>query len=79
MNGMVGRFNGRISKLLQQNRFDSRADLETTLLNYLKLSNHHSPQRAIGAKTPIQALNEGQQKNPELFLTRAYHQTGLGT
>jgi transposase len=31
-NGMVERFNGRISALLKQTRFDSRADLETTLL-----------------------------------------------
>jgi hypothetical protein len=37
---------------------DSQADLVTTLLNYLKLYNHHIPQRAIGAKTPIQALEE---------------------
>jgi len=42
-NGMVERFNGRISELLQQTRFDSRAGLETTLLNYLKLYNHHIP------------------------------------
>ena len=33
-NGMVERFNSRISELLQQTRFDSRADLEATLLNY---------------------------------------------
>jgi hypothetical protein len=45
-NGMVERFNGRISELLQQTRFDSAADLEKTLLNYLKLYNHHVPQRA---------------------------------
>jgi transposase InsO family protein len=76
-NGMVERFNGRISELLQQTRFDSRADLETTLLNYLKLYNHHIPQRAIGAKTPIQALKEWQQKKPELFVKRVYDQTGL--
>ncbi|UOD29980.1 hypothetical protein INH39_32285 [Massilia violaceinigra] len=38
---MVERFNGRISELLQQTRFDSQADLKTTLLNYLKLYNHH--------------------------------------
>jgi hypothetical protein len=50
-NGMVERFNGRISELLKQTRFDSRADLETTLLNYLKLYNHHIPQRPIGTKT----------------------------
>jgi len=76
-NGMVERFNGRISELLQQTRFDSRADLETTLLNYLKLYNHHIPQRAIGAKTPIQALKEWQQTRPELFVKRVYDQTGL--
>ena len=78
-NGMVELFNGRISELLQQTRFDSRADLETTLLNYLKLYNHHIPQRAIGAKTPIQALKEWQQKKPELFVKRVYDQTGLGS
>jgi transposase InsO family protein len=76
-NGMVERFNGRISELLQQTRFDSRADLETTLLNYLKLYNHHIPQRAIGAKIPIQALKEWQQKKPELFVKRVYDQMGL--
>lgn len=41
-NGMVERFNGRINELLQQTRFDSRADLQATLLNYLKLF-HNAP------------------------------------
>jgi transposase InsO family protein len=76
-NGMVERFNGRISELLQQTRFDSSADLETTLLNYLKLYNHHIPQRAIGSTTPIHALKEWQQRKPELFVKRVYDQTGL--
>ena len=76
-NGMVERFNGRINELLQQTRFDSRADLQATLLNYLKLYNHHIPQRAIGSKTPILALKEWQQKRPELFVKRVYDQTGL--
>ena len=58
-NGMVERFNGRINELLQQTRFDSRADLQATLLNYLKLYNH---QRAIGSKTPVFSLKEWQQK-----------------
>ena len=75
---MVKRFNGRISELLQQTRFDSRADLETTMLNYLKLYNHHIPQRTIGAKTPIQAFKEWQQKKPDLFVKRVSDQTGLG-
>ena len=74
---MVERFNGRINELLQQTRFDSRADLQTTLLNYLKLYNHHIPQRAIGSKTPLLALKQWQQKRPELFVKRIYDQTGL--
>ena len=78
-NGMVERFNGRINELLQQTRFDSRADLQATLQNYLKLYNHHIPQRAIGSKTPILALKEWQQKRPELFVKRVYDQTGLDT
>jgi len=48
-----------------------------TLLNYLKLYNHHIPQRAIGSKTPVLALKEWQQKRPELFVKRVYDQTGL--
>jgi transposase InsO family protein len=78
-NGMVERFNGRINELLQQTRFDSRADLQATLMNYLKLYNHHIPQRALDAKTPILALKEWQQKRPELFVKRVYDQTGLDT
>jgi transposase InsO family protein len=58
-NGMVERFNGRINELLQQTRFESRADLQATLLNYLKLYNHHIPQRAIGSKTPISHSKNG--------------------
>lgn len=74
---MAERFNGRINELLQQARFDSRADLQTILLNYLKLYNHHIPQRAIGSKTPVLVLKEWQQKRPELFIKRVYDQTGL--
>jgi hypothetical protein len=73
----IGDVNGRISELLQQTRVDSRADLETTLLNYLKLYNYHIPQRAIGTRTPIQALKEWQQQKPDLFVKRVYDQTGL--
>ena len=67
----------RVNELLQQTRFDSRADLQATLLNYLKLYNHHIPQRALDAKTPILALKEWKQKRPELFVKRVYDQTGL--
>ena len=58
-------------------RFDSRADLQTTLMNYLKLYNHHIPQRALDAKTPVLALKEWQQKQPDLFVKRVFEQAGL--
>jgi len=67
---MVERFNRRINELLQQTRFNRRVDLQATLLNYLKLYNHHIPQRALGSKTPALALKEWQQNRPELFVKR---------
>lgn len=74
---MVERYNGRINELLQQTRFDSRADLQAILMNYLKLYNRHIPQRALDAKTPILALKEWREKRSEIFVKRAYDQTGL--
>jgi len=67
---MVERFNMRINERLQQTRFDCRADLETTLMNRLKLYNRHIPQRAIDSKNSILALKEWQKKCLELFVKR---------
>jgi len=53
--------------------------LEEAYDDYLKLYNHHIPQRSLDAKTPILALKEWQQKRPELFVKRVYDQTGLDT
>jgi len=58
MNGMVERFNGRISKVLQQTRFASAAELASTLQNHLKLYNHHIPQRALEHIAPVDAMSE---------------------
>lgn len=60
-NGMVERFNGRISEVLATHQFDSRADLETTLKRYYHLYNHYIPQKALRQRTPIQALKDWQQ------------------
>ncbi len=76
-NGMVERFNGRISDILATTRFDGRADLETTLKSYLQLYNHHLPQRSLNHQTPIQALKDWQLKHPDLFVRRVYDQAGL--
>ncbi len=55
---MVERFNGRISDIVNQTRFGSAAELESTLRNYVKIYNNSIPQRALKHQTPIQALKE---------------------
>lgn len=76
-NGMVERFNGRISEIVRQTQFSSAAELESTLRGYLKIYNNSIPQRALNHMTPIQALKEWQAKKPELFVKRVYNQAGL--
>ena len=76
-NGMVERFNGRISELVKQTRFASAAELETTLMLYLKTYNHSIAQRALKHLTPVAALKKWQQEKPELFVKRVYNQAGL--
>ena len=78
-NGMVERFNGRISELVKQTRFTSAQELETTLELYLKTYNHHIPQRALHHLSPVQALKDWQRRKPELFVKRVYEQSGLDT
>ncbi|CUJ48676.1 Integrase core domain [Achromobacter sp. 2789STDY5608633] len=78
-NGMVERFNGRISEVVSQTRFASAAELETTLERYVKTYNQQIPQRALDHRSPVQALKEWQNKKPELFKKRVYNQAGLDT
>ena len=78
-NGMVERFNGRISEIVRQTRFASAAQLEATLMNYLQTYNHHIPQRALKHVSPVQALKDWYAKKPELFKKRVYKQAGLDT
>jgi transposase InsO family protein len=76
-NGMVERFNGRISEVVQQTRFASGAELEATLNSYMLTYNHHIPQRALGHLSPVDALKSWRKKKPELFLKRVYKQAEL--
>ena len=78
-NGMVERFNGRISDLLNQTRFQSAAELDNTLSHYLSTYNHFIPQRALKHQTPIQALQKWRTEKPQLFVKRIYKQPGLDT
>ena len=73
-NGMVERFNGRISDVLKTTHFRSSDDLKTTLMRYVKLYNHHIPQKALGHITPNQALKDWSEKQPEMFTKRIYNQ-----
>lgn len=76
-NGMVERFNGRISDILATTRFRSRDDLQTTIERYLRLYNEHLPQRALGHQTPLQAVRAWRKKRPELFVRKPKNQVGL--
>ena len=46
-NGMVERFNGRISDILKTHHFHSGEDLRATLHRYVDLYNHQLPQAAL--------------------------------
>ena len=76
-NGMVERFNGRISDILATTRFRSRDDLQTTITRYGKLYNEHLPQKALGHKTPLQAIRAWREEKPELFIRKLKNQTVL--
>ena len=78
-NGMVERFNGRISHVLNTNRFESGEGLEQTLGRYVWLYNHHLPQKALNHETPIQALKRWQSTHPELFAKQVRDRPGPDT
>jgi transposase InsO family protein len=51
-NGMVKRFNGRISCILKTTRFNSADHLNQTLINYMKVYNYSIPQKSTRAYHP---------------------------
>ena len=69
-NGMVERFNGRIADVLKTHRFNSREDMEQTLLRYVALYNHQLPQSALKSSTPMQAMKEWYQTSSVRFISR---------
>ena len=78
-NGMVERFNGRISEVLATTRFNGKEDLKQTLKRYVTLYNDHIPQQALHHQTPIQTLKDWQRRRPELFHKRVIDQPGRDT
>jgi transposase-like protein len=76
-NGMVERFNGRISHVVKTTHFANAEEMTTTLGQYMKLYNQHIVQRNLGHSTPVQTLKEWYRKKPELFKKKVYNQSGL--
>ncbi|ADC62730.1 IS481 family transposase [Allochromatium vinosum] len=78
-NGLIERFNGRISEVLTTSRFDSAESLAQTIERSVQVYNQHIPQKALGHIAPIQALKDWHEKRPELFKKRVYNLRGLDT
>jgi transposase InsO family protein len=78
-NGLVERFNGRISEIVRQTRLKSGAELEATLTAYCSTYNYHIPQRSLEHRSPVQALQAWCVAKPELFKRAVYKQAGLDT
>ena len=76
-NGMVERFNGRISDIVNQARFMSATEMDDTLRHYLSNYNHLIARRALTYQKPIRALQKWRAEKPELFVKRVYKLTGL--
>lgn len=75
-NGMVERFNGRVSDVLNTHRFVSGQDMQQTLVRYTALYNHQFPQSALKSKTPIQAMKDWYKTHPHLFHNAPYDRPG---
>ena len=64
---MVERFNRCDAKVLATRRYDSAQDLETTLLRYVWIYNHHLPQKALGRRCPMDAMKQWYADKSHLF------------
>lgn len=76
--GLVERFNGRISNVLSTRRYVSGEDLKQTLKRYAWLYNHHIPKQVLRHQSPMAAMKGWQVKRPELFTKRLVNHAGLG-
>jgi len=66
-NGLVERFNGRISEVLGSVHLRNREELEATLSRYRRLYNHQIPQKALDGRTPVEVLKRYYESNPDRF------------
>lgn len=75
--GMVERCKGRISQVIKPTRFALAAQRQATLMNYVKICNHHIPQRAFEHLSPVQALKNWYEIKPKVFKKKFYIQADL--
>lgn len=75
-NGMVERFNGRISDILRTHRFKDAEELSDTLLRYVDLYNRHLPQKALNHRTPLATLQSFAQSHPQRIHPRRINLQG---
>lgn len=78
-NGMVERYNGRVTDQLARTRFGSAEELNRGLEEYRQVYVNHIPQRALGHKTPREALLEWYNNRPDLFRSDPHNHPGLDT
>lgn len=76
-NGMVERFNGRISHVVKSTYFASADEMIQTLDKYLLLYNQHIVQRNLGHLTPLQSMKKWYKEKPDIFKKKVYNQSGL--
>ncbi len=66
-NGLVERFNGRITEILRKNHFYTYKQLKETLEKYLICYNYRNKQRVLNNRSPSEMVLEWYHKNPLLF------------
>ena len=66
-NGMVERFNRRISEVVSDNKVNNHDELWRILLWYLIDYNFRSPQRVLGGMTPYEKMLEWYEKDKDIF------------
>jgi len=76
-NGMVERFQVRISNILKTTYFQTGDEMRATLYDYLKVYNERIVQRALGHLTPVEKMEQWEKEKPELFVRTVDNHTGL--
>ena len=75
-NGLVERFNGRISEELAAVHLRNREELEATLERYRRLYNGQIPQKNLDARTPVEVLKAYYESNPDRFQRKPHNPPG---